>query len=121
MEFLEKLLNLGDEVKNAAPLSERIVMGLETAFLGMGVIFMVLIILWAVLSIFKLVFYRPASNGKKIKDSPEPEIASESILQEDVRSDDGELVAAITAAISVMIDKPETSFRVVSFRRTASK
>ena len=35
--------------------------------------------------------------------------------------DEAEVVAAITAAVALMLDKPQTSFRVVSFRRTASK
>ncbi len=124
MEFLEKLLNLGDEVKNAAPLWDRIMLGLQTTLIGMSVVFIALIILWAVLSVFRYVFYRPENQSKddKISDVPVSEAEatepSETTLNE---PDDGELVAVITAAIACMLDKPETAFKVVSFRRTASK
>lgn len=121
MEFLEKLLNLGDEVKNAAPLSERVMLGLQTALIGMGVIFLALIILWAVLSVFKLVFYKPASSTEK-EEAPAPEVVPVSEPTQTVAvTDDTELVAVITAAIASMTGKPTTSFRVVSFRHTASK
>lgn len=120
MEFFESLLNFGDEVSNSAPLADRLMMGLQTALLGMGVIFTVLIILWAVLSVFKLVFYKgekaEASTASK---SPAPAPVQTAPIQ--AQSDDAELVAAITAAIAVVMDKPQTSFRVVSFKRTASK
>ncbi len=122
MEFLDSLLNFGDEVSNSAPLADRLMMGLQTALLGMGVIFAVLIILWAVLSVFKLVFYKggneeapakaAATGAPTLAPAPTPVQA---------QADDAELVAAITAAIAVVMDKPQTSFRVVSFRRTASK
>ena len=122
MELLEKLLNLGDEVKNAAPFSERVMMGLETALLGMGVIFSVLIILWAVLSVFKLIFYRPAKTEKKAEAQPvTAEAAQVQAADSATEINDEELVAVITAAIAAMTDKPATSFKVVSFRRTASK
>ncbi len=121
MEFLEKLLNLGDEVKNAAPLSERVMMGIETTLLGMGVVFLALITLLAVLSVFKLVFYKP--EGKKVELAPTPVEVAPAAPQIEVSetASDEELVAVITAAIAAMTDKPATSFKVVSFRRTASK
>ncbi|MBQ2766091.1 MAG: OadG family protein [Clostridia bacterium] len=120
MEFLDSLLNFGDEVSNSAPLSDRLMFGLQTALLGMGVIFAVLIILWAVLSVFKLVFYK----GDSEETSKATEVAPAPIPQSvPVQSapNDAELVAVITAAIAATLDKPQTSFRVVSFRRTASK
>lgn len=121
MELLEKLLNLGDEVKNAAPLSERIMMGIETTLLGMGVVFLALIVLWAVLSVFRLVFYKP--DGKAAESVPAPAEITPAVAQAEAVStaNDEEIVAVITAAIAAMTGKPETSFRVVSFRRTASK
>ncbi len=121
MEFFEELLNFGEEVSNSAPLSERLMMGLQTALLGMGVIFTVLIILWAVLSVFKLVFYKGKAE-KKAEPTPAPiTVESAPIVEPAAVQNDEELVAAITAAIAVMLDVPQTSFRVVSFRRSAKK
>lgn len=121
MEKFEQLINLGEEVKNAAPLSERVMMGVETTLLGMGVVFLALIILWAVLSVFKLVFYKP--TGKEAEPAPTPVEVASPAPQATVTetAGDEELVAVITAAIAAMTDKPATSFKVVSFRRTASK
>ena len=106
----------------AMDFADAIPYGLKTALLGMGVIFAVLIILWAVLSVFRLVFYK----GGKEKTAeavptpvPAPEAAPAPIAP--TATDDAELIAAITAAIAVVMDAPETSFRVVSFRRTAKK
>ena len=102
--------------------AEAIPYGLKTALLGMGVIFAVLIILWAVLSVFKLVFYK---GGKKeaseAVSAGAPTAAPAPVPVAPTATDDAELIAAITAAIAVVMDAPETSFRVVSFRRTAKK
>ena len=68
---------------------------------------------------------RPKGRGMKaafspVKEAaPEPEPVPETI--EEPEADEAEVVAAITAAVALMLDKPQTSFRVVSFRRTASK
>ncbi len=105
----------------AMDFAEALPYGLKTALLGMCVIFAVLIILWAVLSVFRLVFYK---GGKKdsSKAVPAPAVAVPAPAPVAPRADDdAELIAAITAAIAVVMDAPETSFRVVSFRRTAKK
>ncbi len=103
--------------------SDKLMYGLKTTLLGMGVVFSVLIILWAVLSVFKLVFYKAPANEKKAETpapAPAP-IAPAAPAPAPAEMDDAELVAVITAAIAAMMDQPQTSFRVVSFRRTASK
>ncbi len=103
-------------------IAEALPYGLKTTLLGMGVIFAVLIILMIVLSLFKVIFYKPDGGEKKeapvATPTPAPVAAPAPVV---TSTDDAELVAAITAAIACMIDKPATSFRVVSFRRTASK
>lgn len=122
MEFFEELLNFGEEVSNSAPLSDRLMMGLQTALLGMGVIFVVLIILWAVLSVFKLVFYKSKAEEKAVEPTPAPAVVeSVPTAPTPAAQNDEEIVAAITAAIAVMLDVPQTSFRVVSFKRSAKK
>ncbi len=110
--------------KQTMSIADAVPYGLKTALLGMGVIFSVLITLWAILAVFKFVFYKaPESKNKAVKEEVKaevpvivPEVAAAS-----AGTDDAELVAVITAAIASMLDAPQTSFRVVSFRRTASK
>lgn len=103
-------------------IADAIPFGLQTVLLGIGVIFAVLTILWAVLSVFKLVFYK-GGNEEKASSPASPAQAPVQTEPTAIQSqrDNAELVAAITAAIAVVMDKPGTSFRVVSFRRTASK
>ena len=75
----------------------------------------------AVLSIFKYVFYKPAKSETKSTEAKKvPEPVPEAVPTV-AKTDDAELVAVITAAIAAMLDAPTTSFRVVSFRRTAKK
>ena len=118
---------LSDVIDPSAPLelSEAIGYGLQTALLGMGVIFAVLSILWAVLAVFKLVFYKQPKTEKKPEPvkapAPAPVAAPAPAPAEPAAADDAELVAVITAAIAAMMDAPQTSFRVVSFKRTARK
>ena len=109
---------------------ERIAKGLQVMLFGMAVVFSVLILIWIVLVLFKIIFYdipnkkkaaaAPAVKAPETAPAPEPAPVAEAVESAD-EPDEAELVAAITAAIAVVMDKPQTSFRVVSFRRTASK
>lgn len=121
--FLTEAVKYDEEMT----IADAIPFGLQTVLLGIGVVFAVLIILWAVLSVFKFVFYKkPDGEADKTaveKKAPAPAPAPEPVPAPVVSepSDDAELVAVITAAIAAMMDAPQTSFRVVSFRRTARK
>jgi len=91
--------------------------------LGMVMIFAVLGLLWAVLSVFKLVMVGKAKEAKKEEPvaTPAPVAEAESVV-----ADDGELVAVIAAAIAAYrasegMDATDASaFRVVSFRRATN-
>ena len=122
----------GEAMSSTLTFGERIALGLQVTGLGLGTVFCILAILWGILTIFRVVFY-DIPNGKKAapkaeKPAPAPAPAP-AVVEPEVElaplaysaSDDAELVAAITAAISMVMDAPQTSFRVVSFRRTASK
>ena len=101
---------------------ERLALAGEMTLLGMGMVFAVLAILWAVLAIFKLVFAKP--EPKKVsKPEPVAEVAPV-VTPEPVAyvAGDDELVAVITAAIVAYRQNEEPGvapggFRVVSFRR----
>lgn len=96
----------------------------KTSLLGIGTVFAVLAILWLVLEVFRYFFY-DIPNKKKNASTPkteDSEIAPTPVMDAaPTETDDAEIVAAIMAAISVMCDKPTTSFRVVSFRKTGTK
>ena len=102
-------------------------LGIETALLGMGIVFSVLIIIWAILAVFGKI----ASAGTKSeKPAPAPKatpapapvpapVAAPTAAP--TATDEAELVAAITAAVALCMDAPIGSFRVVSFRKTNTK
>lgn len=111
----------------AMTMGERVTMGLQVLLFGMAVVFAVLILIWGILVLFRVIFY-DIPNKKKASAKPaEPAPVKEAALEpepavvEEPEADEAEVVAAITAAVALMLDKPQTSFRVVSFRRTASK
>jgi Oxaloacetate decarboxylase, gamma chain. len=94
---------------------------------GMGTVFLVLIVLWGIIALFKVFFYDiPNKKAKAVSESavpaPEQAVAPQ---QQPTAPDDSELIAVITAAVAAYIADengsdvpvPETSFRVVSFKR----
>ncbi len=100
---------------------ERLALAGQMTLIGMGMIFSVLGILWAVLAIFKLVFAKTKPKKKtpvEVSVAPvaEPEPVAAYAAEED------ELVAVITAAVAAYIaseepDAYQGGFKVVSFRR----
>ena len=113
----------------AMTMGERVTMGFQVLLFGMAVVFAVLVLIWGILVLFRVIFYdipnkknasaKPAATSSTEEAAPEMEPVPEAV--EEPESDEAEVVAAITAAVALMLDKPQTSFRVVSFRRTASK
>lgn len=98
----------------------------QMTLLGMGMVFAVLGLLWAVLTVFKLVFV-----GKDRKPSARPlrkaqvtvsEPKSMPISQPAPQSDE-EIAAVITAAVAAYMAEqgvPADGFRVVSFKRVGN-
>jgi sodium pump decarboxylase gamma subunit len=91
----------------------------QTVVLGTGMVFAVLGLLWAILSVFKLVFTGATPKTEK-KEQPTPQKA-EPVQTPEPATDDGELVAVITAAVAAYMEAegtaPAGGFRVVSFTR----
>ncbi len=106
---------------------------------GMGMVFLVLAILWAVLIIFKKVMYDGAGKKKEKAEKPTAPTVPAADTPDDAmiaavagvvayQADDGAIAAAITAAIAETIaSDPALSrefaggFRVVSFERKSGK
>ena len=108
---------------------ERIMYSLEMTLMGLGAVFAVLAIIWAVLALFK-VFATASAKKEAAKEkvsAPAPE-AVPSVVAESEQSDDDATVAAIMAAISAYISSDEKlseeysgGFRVVSFKKVRDK
>lgn len=97
-------------------MADRISAAGQTLVLGMLAVFAVLAILWLVL----------AFMGRWFETSPKKETSKEKTPVQQValaptpvpaQENEEEIVAAITAAISVMLGKPQSAFRVVSFKQ----
>ena len=96
---------------------------LEMTLLGMGLIFAVLGVLWAVLLLFKVVFAITKKEDKKVEAPKVVETPKVESAPAPAATDDTELIALLTAAIVAYEsengnDVDPSSFRVVSFRRT---
>jgi len=107
---------------------ERLAEAGKMILLGMGAVFSVLAILWAVLAIFKIFSYDlPKKRAQSAKKEEVPEVVvAASVAEpvaEEVYDDDGALIAVIAAAVAAYRASegitPEAvgGFRVVSFRR----
>ncbi len=89
--------------------------------LGMVAIFAVLAILWGVIEILHRAFNLPVKRKAKKAEASAPLVeAVAPAVDEPAETDDGAIVAAITAAITAARAEEgnSTGFRVVSFRRT---
>lgn len=96
----------------------------EVTLLGLGMVFAVLAILWAVLAVFKLVFAKDTVGKTEQKKPQTAEAPAPPVVTEQKATDDGELIAVITAAVAAyraseegMNDAEAGGFRVVSFKR----
>ena len=98
------------------------------ALIGMATIFAALTILWGSLELFRIVLQR--GSGEKApkapqKAAPAAPVAPATPVTPVPTTNDSEIVAAITAAVSLMLAEENggvvPGFRVVSFRRTRGK
>lgn len=100
-------------------IGEKLNEGFVVFIIGVLIVFSILIILWVLLTIFRVVFYDiPEKKKEKQKksDIKEPEVKNMPIAEE-TYEDDTEIVAVITAAIASMLGKSESSFKIKSIKR----
>ena len=104
-----------EQLTTTMTFAERAAYCLERTLIGLIIVFGVLAIIWGVLAISKFFFTR---GEKKPKKEEAPAVPAEAVSAVP-ETDDGEIVAAIIAAISVQrADEGKTGgFRVVSFKR----
>jgi sodium pump decarboxylase gamma subunit len=99
--------------------------GLMVTVIGMGITFIVLLVLSYVLDLFRILSKGPSSKkadaeekAEKIK--PEP-VENISIAEETNSKNDLELVAVITAAIAASLNTTSDQLVVRSFRRIGNR
>ncbi len=112
-----------NDVYTDMTLAEKLAIGGETALLGILIVFFILILLWAALELFHVVFYiLPQKRKERLKKQTKQTVqAHEKQLYAEpsgkIQTEESELVAAISAAVAVYTDRKPGTFRVVSFRR----
>ena len=92
-------------------LSEALSVGGLTTFLGLAIVFSVLLILMAVLCLFKVIFYKDPAKTKKVEIAPAP------VKEEVVEEDDDELIAVLTAAVAASLNTSTYNLNIKSYRR----
>ena len=109
--------------------AQRIEWAIKVTLQGMLMVFAVLALLWGVVAVFKVFLHdipekkaaKKAALAKAVQEVAAPE--AEAVVEAVPAEDDGEIVAAITAAIAAMLQTEEyagqfeSGFRVVSFSR----
>lgn len=122
-EFITKVVDgeiVSEQLTTTMELSDRIGYALQRTLIGLTIVFGVLAIIWLVLSLFKVVFYKDPNKKSEEKAAPVAEPAPAPLV---TVSDNGAVVAAIIAAITAMRNEEGNTgaFRVVSFKRGTNK
>ncbi len=116
--MITPLFSFSPEVSSSMTLSEKLSDIFNTAVIGFAVVFTVLGLIWIILEIFGKIFAEKAESEPKVTPVAAETEPQASEKNQYVYDDNQETVAAIMAAISAYSNKPISSFRVVSFRRT---
>ena len=115
MNLLEVTSDFFDKsIINELGFGETLLFGAQMLLLGMFAVFGVLSLIWLVLTLFKLAF---TENGQK-KATAEKSVAPAAPAPAIPSADNGEIVAAIAAAIAMAESENNgLKFKVVSFRK----
>lgn len=110
MQYSEALLT-GKGVQ----LGEALTTGGLTTVVGLGIVFLVLLILMLVLCLFKVIFYKDPEKTMKnevlaVAETPVTEIKEET-------QDEEELIAILTAAVAASLNTSTYNLQIKSYRR----
>ena len=105
-------------------------LALEVSLMGIAAVFAVLALLWGAIELFRVLYQasqnkdntaEPIEKKEETRTAPAVTVIPENVPETvSVGSTDEELVAAITAALAMYLDRPQSSFRVVSFKKAAN-
>lgn len=114
-DFSEAIIKFSDF--EFSQLGDAFLFGGSILLIGMASVFSVLCILWIFLAIFKLVFHDlPKKKAARKKDAPV--VTAIERVEETPKTDDGEIIAVLAAAIAMAeSENSGMKFRVVSFKR----
>ena len=104
-----------DQYSEKLNFGEALGFGGQMILLGVGAVFAVLGIIWAILTIFKMVFTNVDKKEKPVKAKEENVVSAPALSY----TTDAEIVAVIAAAIAMAEAESGNNlkFRVVSFKR----
>ena len=94
---------------------EKLFNGLTTTAIGLTTVFTVLVLLWGMVELMRVALSALDKEEKKA-----PEVVNVSENKNTIKNDNSEIVAAISAAIAVYLDVPQSSFKIKSFKRVGS-
>jgi sodium pump decarboxylase gamma subunit len=97
---------------------------LRTTVLGMGIVLITLYLLSLILDFMKLIFYPQAKQIKKNELQEklvEDTIAEQTLIGGTIDTDNNELIAVITAALSCYLDKPFSQIKIGTIRQLHKK
>ncbi|MBQ7646699.1 MAG: OadG family protein [Clostridia bacterium] len=106
----EKAANF-EVLSGSEPFGERLLYGLRVAAIGMLVVFLVLIILWTIVTALGKIFGKQRKNPEVAK---KPADAPEAVSDLSNASEEETVVAVAAAAIAAYEDKAEIDFDIVS-------
>ncbi len=95
---------------------DKITIGLQVTIIGMGVVFLILILINVALNLMRVVFYKTGGSEK----TPERTAASNQAPDQDPDQDQGRLIAVLTAAI-LAAGETRAPFRTLSIRALDQK
>ena len=107
------LLAIGEEITENTPIGERAVFGLQVMLIGMCVVFGVLLLLMAILYVFKLFSVK---NNKKVE-APVAASVDTSATTSAASSDEDTVVAVATAAIAAARGESDCAFNIISIKK----
>lgn len=122
MDNLSLMQKFADpELIKQMSITDKVFGSIIVALLGMLITFVVLCILWGLITIMTRIMYRDQKKPAEVKEKPaEPETITP-IASEDTDKDDEDLIAVITAAIAASMNRPVQSIVVKNIRRTVER
>lgn len=109
------VMTIGENITSESPIGERVTTGLEVMLIGMSVVFGVLVLLMAILYIFKAFALKNSKTEEPVK-VPETAQANANTASA-AGSDEDTLVAAVTAAIAAARGESDCAFNVISIKK----
>lgn len=110
------LLKIGENLTENSTFSERAIVGAQVVAIGMGVVFGVLIILIAILQVFKLFGVKKPSKSTAPEANASVPVSAPAVSAAPA-SEDGEVVAVVSAAIAASRGESECNFNIISIKK----